>query len=56
MRRLLPQVRDALRPLLELENRVRQLLTEGTRSYQELEQLVMRPFDPRDPNLGSLSN
>jgi hypothetical protein len=48
MRRLLPQVRDALRPLLELENRVRRFLTEGARSYQELEQLVMRPFDPKD--------
>jgi hypothetical protein len=31
VRRLLPQVRDALRPLLELENRVRQLLAEGVR-------------------------
>jgi len=48
MRRLLPQVRNALRPLLELENRVRHFLTEGARSYQELEQLVMRPFDPKD--------
>lgn len=48
MRRLLPQVREALRPLLELENRVRQFLTEGTRDYQALEQLVMRPFDPKD--------
>jgi hypothetical protein len=48
LRRLLPQVRDALRPLLELENRVRQLLAEGVRHYQELEQVVMRPFDPKD--------
>jgi hypothetical protein len=48
VRRLLPQVRDALRPLLEIENRVRQLLAEGVRHYQELEQVVMRPFDPND--------
>jgi hypothetical protein len=48
VRRLLPQVRDALRPLLEIENRVRQLLAEGVRHYQELEQVVMRPFDPKD--------
>ncbi len=48
VRRLLPQVREALRPLIELENRVRRYLTEGTRSYQELEQLVMRPLDPND--------
>ncbi|MEN3001976.1 MAG: hypothetical protein ABDI19_09075 [Armatimonadota bacterium] len=48
MRRLLPQVRDALRPLLEIENRVRQIIATLERPFEELERIVMRPFDPND--------
>ncbi|MCS7300608.1 MAG: hypothetical protein NZ556_03540, partial [Fimbriimonadales bacterium] len=48
IRRLLPQVREALRPVLEVENRVRQLVAQVERPFEELERVVMRPIDPND--------
>lgn len=48
MRRVLPQARDALRPLLELENRVRRVVATLERPFEELERLAMRPLDPND--------
>ncbi len=48
MRRLMPQVRDVLRPLLEAENRLRQIVATLERPYEEMERVAILPLDPSD--------